>query len=72
MTDPVGNHEFTAYVEDNNDPGNGVDRVWLETRDKHGMVIPDLSIMEPAVSEALEINGGNIVVPHTQSGGGRR
>ena len=72
MTDPVGNHEFTAYMEDHNDPGNGIDRIWLETRDKDGMVILDLSIMEPAVSEALGINGGNIVVPHNQGGGGGR
>ena len=69
MIEPVGNHEFTAYVEDRNEPGIGIDRIWLESRDKDGVVLPDLSIAEPAVDEALQLGGGNIVVPHTQDGG---
>lgn len=72
MPEPQGNHEFTAYVEDHDQPGNGIDRFWLVTRDKDGVLIPDLSVTEPAVGEALEIMGGNIVVPHKQAGGGNR
>jgi hypothetical protein len=29
---PEGNHEFLAYVEDRNEPGNGTDRFWIEVR----------------------------------------
>jgi hypothetical protein len=69
MVEPEGNHKFTAYVEDHDELGVGIDRFWLETRDKDSVVIPDLSMPEPAVSEALVLNGGNLVVPHMQGGG---
>jgi hypothetical protein len=66
--EPIGNHEFIAYVEDHNEPGNGTDRFWLEVRDKDGLVIPSMS-MSPAGQpagddDAVDINGGNIVAPH--------
>ena len=62
--DPKGNHEFVVYVEDQGEPGAGVDRVWLETHDKDGDVIPALSMGRDAVDNAETISGGNIVVPH--------
>jgi hypothetical protein len=46
--EPVGNHEFLAYVEDHNEPGTGVDRFWIEVRDKDRIVIPVMSMLEPA------------------------
>ncbi len=66
MALPEGNHSFTAYVEDRNEPGTGVDRFWIETRDKESAVIGDLSLgRSPSVSaNAVSIRGGNIVVPH--------
>ena len=59
-----GNHGFTAYVEDRDEPGNGIDRIWIEVRDKRGVQIPQNSMSEPAGEHAVEIQGGNIFVPH--------
>jgi len=61
-----GNHGFTLYVEDRDEPGAGIDRIWLETRDKDGQPIADMSMDEPAPDNAVEIRGGNIVVPHRE------
>ena len=68
--EPIGNHNFIAYVEDRNEPGSGVDRVWIEVWDKEGNVIPVMSMSgEPdAASNAEEIGGGNLVVPHGAGG----
>ena len=60
----VGNHGFTAYVEDRDAPGNGIDRIWIEVRDRQGIQIPQNSMNEPAAGHAAEIQGGNIFVPH--------
>jgi hypothetical protein len=60
--EPIGNYEFLVYVEDHNEPGTGVDRFWFEVRDKDR--IPDMSMAEPATTNAEYIQGGNIVVPH--------
>jgi VCBS repeat-containing protein len=64
MPEPEGNHEFVLYVEDYGEPGSGVDQVWLEMRDKAGIVIPALSMPRPAIVNSTTISGGNIVVPH--------
>jgi hypothetical protein len=56
-TDPIGNYEFLVYVEDRNEPGTGVDRFWIE-------VIDGLALERPANESAVEIRGGNLVVPH--------
>jgi hypothetical protein len=68
--EPIGNHEFLAYVEDHNEPGTGVDRFWIEVRDKDRNVIAEMSMPEPASEpeNSEELLGGNIAVPH----GGRR
>jgi hypothetical protein len=62
--EPIGNYEFITYVEDRNEPGTGVDRVWLQVMDKDNIVIPVMSMNEPATDNAEEISGGNIVAPH--------
>jgi VCBS repeat-containing protein len=62
-----GNYEFTVYVEDHNEPGNGIDRFWIETRDKDNVVVTALSMPEPVLDNATSIESGNIFVPH---GGG--
>ena len=64
MSEPEGNHAFTLYVEDLDEPGTGIDRVWLETRDKGDDPIPVMSLDEPAPDNAVSLGGGNIVVPH--------
>jgi hypothetical protein len=64
MLEAEGNHGFTVYVEDRNEPGSGTDRVWITTRGKDGSTIPAMSLSEPAPANAVAIQGGNIVVPH--------
>ena len=55
--EPIGNHEFTVYVEDHDEPGRGIDRFWIE-------VNGGLSMPREATVNAVTIGGGNIVVPH--------
>jgi hypothetical protein len=55
--EPIGNYEFTVYVEDRNEPGSGVDRLWIEV--SGGLALP-----RNAIDNALNIEGGNLVVPH--------
>jgi hypothetical protein len=62
--EPVGNQEFIAYVEDWGEPGYFVDRLWIQVMDKNGIVIPVMSLVQPASGNARAIEGGNIVVPH--------
>lgn len=61
--DPVGNHTLTAYVEDHGEPGTA-DKVWVEVRDKDGIVLDGLSRPRPAHTHVVLLQGGNIVVPH--------
>jgi hypothetical protein len=70
--DPVGNHKFTTYVEDHGEPGTGADRIWFEVLDRDGMVLPGFSIASPATANAETIDSGNIVVPHSNSGGKKK
>ena len=65
--EPIGNYTFITYVEDHGEPGAGVDRFWLEVRDKDGVIEPDLSLAAPATTNAITIFGGNIVSPHTNN-----
>jgi hypothetical protein len=65
--DPIGNHTFTMYVEDYGEPGAGNDRLWFESRDRNGLVLPDFSMPAPATTNAETIDGGNLVVPHATS-----
>ena len=68
--EPIGSHQFVVYVEDHGEPGAGVDRFWIEVRDKDGNLVT-LSMVSPAVDNAELLGGGNIVVPHTDNAGGR-
>jgi hypothetical protein len=60
--EPIGNHRFVVYVEDRDEHGTGVDRFWIE-------VDGGMSMSSPAEANAIEIEGGNIVVPHGGGGG---
>jgi hypothetical protein len=62
--DPIGNHEFVTYVEDQNEPGDGLDQIWVEVHDKDGMVIVNMSMERLAHEHCVGIEGGNLVVPH--------
>jgi hypothetical protein len=55
--EPIGNYEFTVYVEDRNEPGASFDRFWIE-------VIGGLALPRAATDNALDLQGGNLVVPH--------
>ncbi len=60
MEEPEGNHEITVYVEDSSDD----DRLWIEVRNKEGAIIDVMSMAPPAITSAVPISRGNIVVPH--------
>jgi hypothetical protein len=64
--EPVGNHEFVAYVEDRNEPGKDADKFWVQVFDKNHNVINDMSLSIPAADNTEVLQGGNIVVPHTR------
>jgi hypothetical protein len=64
MLEPEGNHAFTLYVEDRDDPGTGPDRFWVEVLDGGGEVAEGLSIDGDPGDMAVDLGGGNIVVPH--------
>jgi hypothetical protein len=67
-----GNNEFTVYVEDHGVPGKGVDQVWIQARDKQDDVRPEMSMPEPGAGNSETIEGGNIFVPHTSKGRGKK
>ncbi len=70
--EPQGNYEFLVYVEDRDEPGTGVDRFWIEVKDKDREVVPAMSMAREATDNAVELNGGNIAVPHGAGGGGKK
>jgi hypothetical protein len=69
-TEALGNHEFTVYVEDHNDLteldelGDGIDRFWIEVRDRQNNVIIVISMDPEAPDNAVTIVEGSIFVPH--------
>lgn len=69
-SDPIGNHVFSAYVEDWNEPGGGLDHFWFQVFDKKRFVIETFFLLEPAPENAVELSGGNIFAPH--GGGGEQ
>jgi hypothetical protein len=69
--EPVGNHEFVVYVEDRNEPGTGIDRFWIQVKDRDRLLVDAMSMRAPAFENAEELAGGNIVVPH-KTGGGKK
>jgi len=60
----IGNYEFVAYAEDYGDRSRNADGFWVQVFDRDGAVVLDLSMNEPATTNVLTIEGGNIVVPH--------
>jgi hypothetical protein len=62
-----GNHGFTVYVEEHGRALAGGDRIWVEVADKDGTPLPALSMPRAAPDHAVEIAGGNVVVPHESS-----
>jgi len=65
-SEPIGNHEFIVYLEDRDEPGHGVDRFWMEVKDQNREVTDEMSMGRDGEGYVLsiEIEGGNIVVPH--------
>lgn len=66
--EPVGNHEFVAYVEDCDVPGTSVDRFWIQVKDRNRVLIEAMSMEAGAIDNAEELTGGNIVAPHGSGG----
>ena len=71
LAQPLGNYEFLTYVEDHGEPGTGVDRFWIEIRNRDGDVVTIMSMARDAVDNTVIIDGGNLVVPHSNQGAGR-
>jgi hypothetical protein len=65
--DPIGNFEFVVYVEDRTHL-DAPDRFWIEVRDRDTVRDPDLSLVAPAGANAVDLEGGNLVVPHKSKG----
>jgi hypothetical protein len=53
-----GGNAFTVYAEDCNNPGSGVDSIWINGAG-------NLAMPSPAALNKKPLTGGNIVVPHT-------
>ena len=51
-------------MEDRNDPGTGIDRFWIEVKDNGRRIVPAMSMARKAADHAVELGGGNLVVPH--------
>ena len=66
--EPNGNYEFTVYVEDRDDTTLGPDRFWVQIHDKSRQIVEVMSMEEPATEYAIELVGGNIIVPHSGIG----
>jgi len=66
--EPAGDYEFLVYVEDNDEPGAGVDRFWIELKDAERVVVPVMSLDHEAIDNAVGLEGGDISVPHLTGG----
>ena len=67
-----GNFNWTMYVEDQAEPGSGVDRFWLEVKDGSKTpptdIVVSLSLAQFPAANAKIIDNGNIQVPQPQGG----
>lgn len=76
-TDNEGSHQFFIYTEDHGDQGcnqepDETDRFWVEVWDKDDNTVLHLGDESPSAYEnAVEIDCGNIVVPHTSTDRGK-
>jgi len=62
--EPSGNYEFLTHLEDRQEPGRGMDRIWFVVRDKNKVPVTILSMPSPASENAVALNGGNLSVHH--------
>ena len=72
LPETEGGLQFTAYVEDWNEPGTGADEFWFNVFGKEFSLDLDGdnrvdSTSDPATNELISLGGGNVVVPHTPS-----
>ena len=61
-----GGYSFRVYVEDQKEPGAGIDRYWIEVKDPAGASWPRRRCLAGAATNAKVISGGNIQVPQPQ------
>ena len=61
--EPIGNYEFITYVEDHGEPGKNIDRIWIKIMNR-GNTVDVMSMDDHGANNAVELSGGNIVVPH--------
>ncbi|XUX00031.1 MAG: InlB B-repeat-containing protein [Dehalogenimonas sp.] len=63
----VGGQEFMIYIDDNNNPGDGIDQFWFNMLGQPFSLDGDTDNQADSV-EIQPINGGNIVAPHIAAG----
>ena len=61
-TSPVGNYNWTVYVEDRDEPGTGPDKFWVQVTG--GNAGTGLFLPSTAAANARGLTGGNIMAPH--------
>ncbi len=62
----LGNYSFTFYAEDRNEPGSGVDKVWIRVVDGSGKTVTAMTMSGSGPTNCVAIGGGNVVVPHSR------
>ncbi|QNT77021.1 tandem-95 repeat protein [Dehalogenimonas etheniformans] len=63
----VGGQEFMIYIDDNNNPGDGIDQFWFNVLGQPFSLDTDNDNQADS-QEILPITGGNIVAPHIAAG----
>lgn len=62
----LGNQSFAVYAEDRDNPGTGIDRIWLGAPGTLAMP----GTLATAKANTAVLTGGGIAVPHKAAGGG--
>ena len=62
----VGNQGFAVYAEDRDNPGTGIDRIWLGAPGTLAMT----GTLATAKTNTATLTGGGIAVPHKAAGSG--
>jgi hypothetical protein len=66
MSSWLGGYTFNMYAEDNNQPGTGIDKFWLQLM-YNGAIVGDCSMAGASgggAVPAVPLGGGNVLVPH--------
>jgi len=65
---PIRTFALLFHKAHRDEPGIGIDRHWIEVRDKDRNLIAATSMVSPASTMAVDLGGGNVFVPHYPAG----